>query len=277
MTVRRFNSLLLLALLTVSGSSSRKVVGRAGEDVTLPCRYDIKSNGPTAVCWGRGSIPTSGCNNQIISTDGYKVTTRASSRYQLLGRLEDGDVSLMILKTTEEDAGRYGCLVQIAGWFNDEKHHIDLTIEKAPSTSSTPTNETTERTPQTEQTINTSGQVTATTSSTSIDSEQQQQEDEKGKNQTDIIILFCVLIVLIALVAAGVAISRRRWNQHKIPQQQQQQQQQQEEPELHYSVIQFNSVPPAVELQNQGPAVENIYQNHSTGYAAGNSGCMYEV
>ena len=58
------------------------------------------------------------------------MTTRASSRYQLLGRLEDGDVSLTILKTTEEDAGLYGCRVDIYGWFNDEKHHIDLTIEK---------------------------------------------------------------------------------------------------------------------------------------------------
>ncbi|XP_062288601.1 T-cell immunoglobulin and mucin domain-containing protein 4-like [Scomber scombrus] len=169
MTVRRFNSLLLLALLTVSGSSSRKVVGRAGEDVTLPCKYNIKSNGPRAVCWNQGSIPTSGCNNQIISTDGSKVTTRASSRYQLLGRLEDGDVSLTILNTTEEGAGLYGCRVDIFGWFNDQKHHIDLTIEKAPSTTSTPTTETTEHT------TNTSGQVTATwslpTSSNSIDPE----------------------------------------------------------------------------------------------------------
>ncbi|CAK6984862.1 hepatitis A virus cellular receptor 1 homolog, partial [Scomber scombrus] len=89
-----------------SGSSSRKVVGRAGEDVTLPCRYNIRYHEPTPVCWGRGPVSTFGCNNQIISTDGSKVTTRASSRYQLLGRLEDGDVSLTILKTTEEDAGR---------------------------------------------------------------------------------------------------------------------------------------------------------------------------
>ncbi|XP_053188056.1 hepatitis A virus cellular receptor 1 homolog [Scomber japonicus] len=214
MTVRRFNSLLLLALLTVSGSSSRKVVGRAGEDVTLPCKYDIKYNGPTAVCWGRGSLPLRGCNNQIISTDGYKVTTRASSRYQLLRRLEDGDVSLTILNTTEEDAGQYGCRVKIAGLGNDEKHHIDLTIEKAPSTSSTPTTETTEQTPQTEQTINTSGQVTVTTSSTSIDPEKQQQD--KGKKTDVIIILVCVLLVLVGLVTAGITVSRRRWNQHKI-------------------------------------------------------------
>ena len=109
-----------------------KVVGRAGEDVTLPCKYDFKYNGARSVCWGRGSIPLSGCNNQIISTDGHKVieSTRVSSRYQLLGRLEDGDVSLTILKTTEEDAGLYGCRVEISGLNNDEKHHTDLIIEK---------------------------------------------------------------------------------------------------------------------------------------------------
>ncbi|CAK6979378.1 hepatitis A virus cellular receptor 1 homolog [Scomber scombrus] len=233
MTVRRFNSLLLLALLTVSGSSSRKVVGRAGEDVTLPCRYDFKSNGPREVCWGR-SLSLTSCSKKIISTDGSKVTTRASSRYQLLGRLEDGDVSLTILKTTKKDAGRYGCRVQINGWFNDKKHHIDLTIEKAPLIRSTPRTRTTAQmtktsapstssTPTTEttyQTTNTSGQVTITESlplsSNSSKAEQQQQEEEKGKKKTGIIIPVCVLLVLIALVAAGVAVSRRRWNQHKM-------------------------------------------------------------
>ena len=116
----------------IESSSSMKVVGRAGGNVTLPCKYDIKYNGASSVCWGRGSIPSSGCNNQIISTDGRKVieSTRVSSRYQLLGRLEDGDVSLTILNTTEEDTGLYGCKVEISGPFNDEKHHIDLTIEK---------------------------------------------------------------------------------------------------------------------------------------------------
>ncbi|KAM7373835.1 hypothetical protein PAMP_006533 [Pampus punctatissimus] len=132
-------SRLLIILLTVSSSSSsssRKVVGPAGEDVTLPCKYDFYSNGATSVCWGRGSVPLSGCTNQIISTDGHKVieSSRVSSRYQLLGRLQDGDVSLTILNTTEEDAGQYGCRVEIKGWFNDEKHDIHLTIEKGLTT-----------------------------------------------------------------------------------------------------------------------------------------------
>ena len=55
--------------------------------------------------------------------------TRASSRYQLLGRLDEGDVSLTILNLRDSDAGRYGCRVEIPGWFNDDKHHFDLTIE----------------------------------------------------------------------------------------------------------------------------------------------------
>ncbi|XP_016523147.1 uncharacterized protein LOC107835323 [Poecilia formosa] len=121
---------LLITLLTVSGGDGRRVVGQTGQYVTLPCKYDIKTNGAVHVCWGRGEIPNSKCNNQLLSTDGHKVETRASSRYQLLGRLDEGDVSLTILKLTEEDAGRYGCRAEIPGWFNDEKHHVDLTVER---------------------------------------------------------------------------------------------------------------------------------------------------
>ncbi|XP_042288172.1 hepatitis A virus cellular receptor 1 homolog isoform X3 [Thunnus maccoyii] len=149
MLIMKTVSRLLIVLLTVieRSSSSMKVVGRAGENITLPCKCDIKKHGALSVCWGRGSIPRFGCNNQIISTDGHKVieSTRVSSRYQLLGRLEDGDVSLTILKTTEEDAGRYGCLVHIPGWNNDEKHHIDLIIEKVNPPVSTTAATTTQR------------------------------------------------------------------------------------------------------------------------------------
>ncbi|XP_053188053.1 hepatitis A virus cellular receptor 1 homolog, partial [Scomber japonicus] len=237
------------------------------------CEYNIKKHGRTSACWGRGSIPYSGCNNQIIYTDGSKVTTRASSRYQLLGRLEDGDVSLTILNTTEEDAGLYGCRVEIPGWFNDQSHHIDLTIEKAPSTSSTPTTETTEQTPQTEQTINTSGQVTVAesvpASSDSNDPEPRQEDQEAGSVT---VVLVCVLLVLIGLVTAGVAtVIGRRWNQHKIPQQQQQQQLQTD------TSVRFNSNSSALELHRRGSAVENIYQIDADGDAGGDSGGVYEA
>ncbi|XP_022625069.1 hepatitis A virus cellular receptor 1 homolog isoform X2 [Seriola dumerili] len=121
---------LLLVLLTVAHSDSRGVEGRAGESVTLTCKYDAQKHGRLSACWSRGDISNSGCNNQIISTDGPMV----SSRYQLLGRLDEGDVSMTILNLTETDAGRYGCRVEIPGWFNDEKHHFDLTFDAAPIT-----------------------------------------------------------------------------------------------------------------------------------------------
>uniref|UniRef100_A0A667ZBE8 Ig-like domain-containing protein n=1 Tax=Myripristis murdjan TaxID=586833 RepID=A0A667ZBE8_9TELE len=106
--------------------------GVAGQSVTLPCKYDLKTQGSSAVCWGRGAIPTYGCSDQIIATDGTKVReeTRRSNRYQLLGKLDHGDVSLTILNATERDSGQYGCRVQVSGWFNDEKYHIELTITK---------------------------------------------------------------------------------------------------------------------------------------------------
>ncbi|XP_044079376.1 LOW QUALITY PROTEIN: hepatitis A virus cellular receptor 1 homolog [Siniperca chuatsi] len=130
---------LLLALLTVSERVSSRVVGQTGQSVTLPCKYDISKHGATFVCWGRGEIPLSGCGDLLVSTDGHRVKeeTRASSRYQLLGRLDAGDVSLTILNLTETDAGRYGCRVEVPGWFNNEKHVFDVAIERGRITTTT--------------------------------------------------------------------------------------------------------------------------------------------
>ncbi|XP_049448674.1 T-cell immunoglobulin and mucin domain-containing protein 4-like [Epinephelus fuscoguttatus] len=132
--------MLLLAVLSVSEGDGSRVVGRLDGNVTLPCTCDIKYYGALPVCWGRGEIPNSGCIKQLISTDGQKDTegSRVSSRFQLLGRLDEGDVSLTILNVSETDAGRYGCRLWVPGPFNDLKYHIDLTIEEAPVTT-TPT------------------------------------------------------------------------------------------------------------------------------------------
>uniref|UniRef100_A0A3P8NDV4 Ig-like domain-containing protein n=1 Tax=Astatotilapia calliptera TaxID=8154 RepID=A0A3P8NDV4_ASTCA len=122
---------LLLLLRSVCECDSSRVKGQPGQDVTLPCKYDRKYHRSMNVCWQRGEIPARGCSNPLISTDGLRVLTRASSRYELLGRLEDGDVSLTIKSLTEGDAGRYGCRVRIPGWFNDDKHHFDLSVATA--------------------------------------------------------------------------------------------------------------------------------------------------
>lgn len=119
-------------LPTVSECSSRDVDSHTGQNVTLSCKYNIMDNGKLHMCWGQSQVPTSGCNKELISTDGYKVKedTRTSSRYQLLGRLDKGDVSLTILNVTESDSGWYGCRVEIPGLFNDLKQNFNLHVKR---------------------------------------------------------------------------------------------------------------------------------------------------
>ncbi|XP_005461843.1 hepatitis A virus cellular receptor 1 homolog [Oreochromis niloticus] len=197
---------LLLALLTVCECDSSRVKGHTGQDVTLPCKYDRKYHGAVEVCWQRGEIPINKCSNQLISTDGDKVLTRASSRYQLLGRLEDGDVSLTIKSLTEGDAGRYGCRVEIPGPFNDEKLYIDLTVVPAPQihTSTASTTKTTAAS-QTE------GHLTSTesllTSSHSVTSGSKKQE---GGALTGVMFYVLLGSVLLLIVAGGLKLLCRR-------------------------------------------------------------------
>ncbi|XP_042183032.1 T-cell immunoglobulin and mucin domain-containing protein 4-like isoform X2 [Oncorhynchus tshawytscha] len=120
----------LLCLLSVSECIDPKVIGIEGQNVTLPCKYNTIKQGVLAICWGRGAIPNSGCNKEIISSDGTKVTWRSSVRYNLFGVLKTGDVSLTILNVTEKDSGQYGCRVHVYGLWNDEKYHVNLNIEK---------------------------------------------------------------------------------------------------------------------------------------------------
>uniref|UniRef100_A0A6Q2XFZ5 Ig-like domain-containing protein n=1 Tax=Esox lucius TaxID=8010 RepID=A0A6Q2XFZ5_ESOLU len=135
---------LLLCILSVS-ECTIEVYCTVGQNVTLPCRHDVKYKEPQHSCWGKGTLPINGCSDQIISTDGTKVTDKVSSRYQLIGDLITGDVSLTIFNTSEKDSGIYGCRVQHVGLFNDEKFEVTLTVNKAPvpPTSRTPDNMTT--------------------------------------------------------------------------------------------------------------------------------------
>ncbi|XP_046899046.1 T-cell immunoglobulin and mucin domain-containing protein 4-like [Hypomesus transpacificus] len=121
---------LVIYLLTVSECSTLQVVGVEGQNVTLPCRYDASNHGVLPMCWGRGALPSSGCDNQILSSDGSAVKKRTSIRYLLSGDLKQGDISLTILNTTERDAGLYGCRVKMPGWFNDMKSEVRLNVEK---------------------------------------------------------------------------------------------------------------------------------------------------
>uniref|UniRef100_A0A3B4TLL5 Ig-like domain-containing protein n=1 Tax=Seriola dumerili TaxID=41447 RepID=A0A3B4TLL5_SERDU len=110
-----------------------------GKDVTLTCNYDAQHYGRLPVCWGRAAIPNSGCANEVIKSDGTSVVSRLSERYLLMGNLGRGDVSLTIRQVQESDSGIYGCRVEIPGWFNDQKHHLKLTVEAVHTTSTVTT------------------------------------------------------------------------------------------------------------------------------------------
>ncbi|KAM4547265.1 hepatitis A virus cellular receptor 1 homolog isoform 1-T1 [Fundulus diaphanus] len=235
--------LLLLLLLTVSGCDNISVVGQTGQNVTLTCRYNIKYYGVLGVCWGRGELPLNGCNNQLIGTGEYKEETRISSRYQLLGRLDEGDVSLMIQNLREEDAGRYGCRVGIPGWFNDEKHHVDLTVERGLPPSPPPETQTPTERPDSAGTtadlMTTENLLTSCTDSSTTAERQQE-----GSNL--LVVLGCVLFLLVVLVTAGgLFIMARRWRQPKLPQQDQ---------------VHFSTTASTLQLQHQDSVVENVYQ-----------------
>ncbi|XP_060942264.1 T-cell immunoglobulin and mucin domain-containing protein 4-like [Limanda limanda] len=209
--------LLLLALLSVGeGVRGSSVAVRAGGNVTLSCRYDMKDQKQLSVCWNRGDIPSRICDNELIATDGLSVRedSRRSSRYQLLGQLDRGDVSLTILNVTESDAGRYGCRVDIPGLFNDAKHHFDLTVDSDPQTTTSVTSETS--TLQTTVT-HTAGPPTHTLNDGEASSFPSFLRPAGHMNATETVIR-CVMFGLIVLVTAGgVVVLVRKWMRlHKV-------------------------------------------------------------
>ncbi|XP_073343411.1 hepatitis A virus cellular receptor 1 homolog [Pagrus major] len=124
-----------LSILTQVSSSTLKVTGFYGDNVTLSCSHDTQTHSVLFLrfCWGRGKVPISKCSKTILSFEEGAVSYRQSPRYKLLGRLADGDVSLTIVNAQWTDAGVYGCRVEIPGWFNDHKANVHLVIEEAPT------------------------------------------------------------------------------------------------------------------------------------------------
>ncbi|XP_026038696.1 hepatitis A virus cellular receptor 1 homolog [Astatotilapia calliptera] len=237
---------LLLALLSVCECDSSRVKGHTGQDVTLPCKYDRKYHAALSACWQRGEIPFNKCSNQLISTDGLRVLTRASSRYELLGRLADGDVSLTIKSLTEGDAGRYGCRVHIPGWFNDEKHHFDLSVA-----TDAPTARTTDTPTESTSSSPTEGHVTSTESPLTASSGVKRSH-EGSQTMAPLIAVLLVFVFLLTLGGLVVAVRRLKQlvstPQEKVGPGQQ---------------VQFSST--ASTLQLQSSTVDNIYQMESDG------------
>ncbi|XP_078506875.1 hepatitis A virus cellular receptor 1 homolog [Lissotriton helveticus] len=126
-----------LRLGTCSPVVQSVVRGAVGQSITLSCTYPVIAwSDVTTMCWGRGRCPYSRCNNEILNTDGWKVTQSESTRYRMKGDIPGGDVSLTIEDVGTADAGTYCCRVEIPGWFNDLKltqsFEVDLDLEPVP-------------------------------------------------------------------------------------------------------------------------------------------------
>ncbi|NWS65556.1 TIMD4 protein, partial [Crotophaga sulcirostris] len=123
----------LCSSLTAHTASEAVIRGVIGQPVKLPCSYQVaRQKDISDMCWGRGPCPNSKCSNKILHTSGNRVTYRKSQKYNLLGYISYGDVSLTIAKVKSEDAGIYCCRVEIPGWFNDIKKNVRLEVVRAP-------------------------------------------------------------------------------------------------------------------------------------------------
>ncbi|XP_014731497.1 PREDICTED: hepatitis A virus cellular receptor 1 homolog isoform X3 [Sturnus vulgaris] len=137
----------LLVLFTGSTVSELAVIGEVGQDITVPCHYNVRYRDDiTSMCWGRDSCPISKCSQPIIWTDGWRVTEQHSSRYQLKGELWRGDVSLTIVDAKEADSGTYCCRVELPGWFNDQLIDRKVVVKKARITTASPHTYTSQQT-----------------------------------------------------------------------------------------------------------------------------------
>ncbi|XP_032707543.1 T-cell immunoglobulin and mucin domain-containing protein 4 [Lontra canadensis] len=126
--------LIELGRLSLSSAAEETVRAYLGQTVTLPCIYSSWSHNRNSMCWGKGECPKSKCNNELLHTNGKWVLSKKSPKYELLGTIWRGDVSLTIFNTNEDDSSVYCCRIEVPGWFNDVKKNIRLRLMRAPST-----------------------------------------------------------------------------------------------------------------------------------------------
>ncbi|KAF3828253.1 hypothetical protein GH733_004950 [Mirounga leonina] len=105
-----------------------------GQTVTLPCKYSSWAHSRNSMCWGKGECPKSKCSQELLHTDGMRVLSRKSPKYDLQGSIWRGNVSLTIFNTSEDDSSMYCCRVEVPGWFNDVKKNIRLQLRRGACT-----------------------------------------------------------------------------------------------------------------------------------------------
>ncbi|KAG8543046.1 hypothetical protein GDO81_025532 [Engystomops pustulosus] len=122
--------IICLVLSTTALAAPRETVeGFVNDMLKIPCNYNVQ-NGTYFMCWRRGGCGLMACYDPILTTDYDKVTWRKSDRYQLLGDISQGDVSLTISGATKKDEGTYCCRVEITGPFNDQIKDFEVVIQE---------------------------------------------------------------------------------------------------------------------------------------------------
>ncbi|XP_056118021.1 hepatitis A virus cellular receptor 1 isoform X4 [Rhinichthys klamathensis goyatoka] len=268
----------IICYLTICKCSDVIVQSFEGESVTLPCKYDSRYHGKCEICWIRGDIPTMGCGDEIIGSDGDKVVRRISKRYQLDGEISHGDVSLTILNIKKKDSGKYGCRIHVPGWFNDKMYYVHLIVDDAPGPTTqeplvtpssgliTPESQTTETSGETNKTHETSSFVSSsnapesstsglwnsstTYAETSVKYPNSSSVEHKESVNKSAVIVPVLLLLLALIVIAGILL----WKQKKKTRAALDITQNSEN-----SVIYSNSGS-SVGLYNREMATENIYQ-----------------
>ncbi|XP_073505422.1 hepatitis A virus cellular receptor 1 homolog [Phyllobates terribilis] len=120
----------LESFFSVEATSGGVVTGSVNGRLTLPC------TSTDAICWERGGCSFFECDNAIIRTDGQKVTWWKSERYQLLGNISQGNVSLTITGVTKQDEGTYYCCMN--SFFNGH-YTVEVKITADPEVREFPT------------------------------------------------------------------------------------------------------------------------------------------
>ncbi|CAH2276326.1 hepatitis A virus cellular receptor 1-like [Pelobates cultripes] len=107
-------------------SQETHMTASLGDIVNIPCSYNGTKES-TFICWIQDCTSELNCNNMIILSNGQKVIFSQSDRYQLLGTIEQGDMSLTINGLISNDAGTFCCRVQSNKSFRDlQKTHLDI-------------------------------------------------------------------------------------------------------------------------------------------------------
>lgn len=84
-----------------------------GESFTITCTYQGFGLLLSTIHWSRGQDPGSqDCTNTLLRSSGFWVTYQKESRYQLNGKISEGDVSLTIKNVTMGDSGHYCCSIE---------------------------------------------------------------------------------------------------------------------------------------------------------------------